>query len=55
MHSYVFNLLTGGTAALVVSAAARALPEPIADGFAPLPVALPVYASHSGQLRQGDQ
>ena len=28
MHSYVFNLLTGGTAALVASAAARALPDP---------------------------
>ncbi|MGB7719947.1 MAG: hypothetical protein WBL65_08600 [Bryobacteraceae bacterium] len=32
MHSYVFNLLTGGTAALVVSAAARALPEPMPMG-----------------------
>ena len=28
MRPYVLNLLTGGTAALVASAAARALPEP---------------------------
>ena len=32
MHSYVFNLLTGGTAALVASAAARALPDPTPAG-----------------------
>ena len=32
MHSYVFNLLTGGTVALVASAAARALPEPTPMG-----------------------
>jgi hypothetical protein len=32
MHSYVFNLLTGGTAALVASAAARALPDPTPMG-----------------------
>ena len=28
MRPYLFHLLTGGTAALVASAAARALPEP---------------------------
>jgi hypothetical protein len=28
MRQYAFNLLTGGTAALVASAAARALPDP---------------------------
>jgi hypothetical protein len=32
MHSYVFSLLTGGTAALVASAAARALPDPAPMG-----------------------
>ena len=32
MRPYVFNLLTGGTAALVASAAARALPEPTPMG-----------------------
>jgi hypothetical protein len=32
MHSYVFSLLTGGTAALVASAAARALPDPTPAG-----------------------
>lgn len=32
MHSYVFNLLTGSTAALVASAAARALPDPTPTG-----------------------
>jgi hypothetical protein len=32
MRSYVFNLLTGGTAALVASAAARALPDPTPAG-----------------------
>jgi len=36
VHSYVFNLLTGGTAALVASAAARALPDP-------QPAGLPLY------------
>jgi hypothetical protein len=37
MHSYVFNLLTGGTVALVASAAARALPDPT-------PMGSPIYA-----------
>ena len=32
MRPYVLNLLTGGTAALVASAAARALPEPTPMG-----------------------
>jgi hypothetical protein len=32
MRPYVHNLLTGGTAALVASAAARALPEPTPMG-----------------------
>ena len=32
MHSWAFTLLTGGTAALVASAAARALPEPTPMG-----------------------
>jgi len=32
MRPYMFNLLTGGTAALVASAAARALPDPTPMG-----------------------
>ena len=32
MRPYMFNLFTGGTAALVASAAARALPEPTPMG-----------------------
>ncbi|MGA2268190.1 MAG: hypothetical protein ABSH44_06935 [Bryobacteraceae bacterium] len=32
MPPYAFHLLTGGTAALVASAAARALPEPTPMG-----------------------
>ena len=35
MRPYVFNLLTGGTAALVASAAARALPDPTPMGSRP--------------------
>lgn len=37
MRQYGLNLLTGSAAALVVSAAARALPQPVSTGS-------PVYA-----------
>ena len=32
MRQYAWNLLTGGTGALVISAAARALPDPAPGG-----------------------